>query len=484
MDFVGVLATVVAIFCLYALVIKPWALAGKIKGRLLAGDIVPRQTSYQDISNILKEMPYTEQVSVKSEGEAETKTGEKIGFIDLYFLNGFNGRIEIVPCHEPAGQQRCICKVTSFAKWEIESPFKVAKRYLEAEEVYRSLLHKLIPNYVEKYVGAENESKKIIFYRYLAIAIILGVFIYSAIPGILSIIGSNKMDEFVTQVSFRDYSSLSLADSLERFDSDGTWDFSVNSIKDIDIGKTETATWSGHGDICYENGTVETVPVTIQFNVFTEDKETTNIELDTCTIDGLSWSMNEENALGAQNIFQVVMSDTPISTDVAIANATSLFGFEMISFAQEGYFSGTTSNPSISTSDSNEDMYGDSTVTAPAEEKPEPNGAEEEPQYEYDGLGFLCEFENGSYNLMTITVDTTISDPNNTYVTIVCYDSTGTELVNYGDWVERLDTNKYQLNFDNGGSLVVEMIDEYTANVSSMGLNGPVQFDGIYNIGY
>ena len=194
--------------------------------------------------------------------------------------------------------------------------------------------------------------------------------------------------------------------------------------------------------------------------------------------------MNEENALGAQNIFQVVMSDTPISTDVAIANATSLFGFEMISFAQEGYFSGTTSNPSISTSDSNEDMYGDSTVTAPAEEKPEPNGAEEEPQYEYDGLGFLCEFENGSYNLMTITVDTTISDPNNTYVTIVCYDSTGTELVNYGDWVERLDTNKYQLNFDNGGSLVVEMIDEYTANVSSMGLNGPVQFDGIYNIGY
>ena len=300
----------------------------------------------------------------------------------------------------------------------------------------------------------------------------------------VAFIGNYKMDKFVDRVSFDDYSSLSLSDSLQRFDSDGSWDFSVNSTKDVEIGKTETATWSGHGDIRHENGTVDTVSVTIQFNIFTEDKETTNIELDTCTIDGLSWSMNEDNALGAQNIFQVVMSDTPISTDVAIANATSFLGFEMISFAQKGYFNETTSNPSIGTSDGNQDMYGDSTVTTSVEEKPESNGAEDERQYEYDGMGFLCEFENGSYNLMTITVDTTISDPNNTYITIMCCDSTGMELVNYGNWAERLDTNKYQLNFTDGGALIVEMVDEYTASVSSIGLNGPVQFDGIYNIGY
>ena len=56
MDFVGILATVVAIFCLYALVIKPLVLAGRIKRRLLAGDVMPSQTSYQDVSNILKKM--------------------------------------------------------------------------------------------------------------------------------------------------------------------------------------------------------------------------------------------------------------------------------------------------------------------------------------------------------------------------------------------------------------------------------------------
>lgn len=300
----------------------------------------------------------------------------------------------------------------------------------------------------------------------------------------VAFIGNYTMDKFIEQVTFHDYSSLSLGSSLARFDPNGTWEFSVNSTKKIEIGKPGTATWSGHGDILHEDGTVETVPISIQFRVFKEDKETTNIELDTCTIDGLSWSMDEDNSLGAQNIFQVVMSDTPISTDLAMANATSLFGFEVISFAQTGYFSGTTDTPSIGTSDSYKDMYGDTTSTEPVEEQPNSNSTEDEHQYEYDGLGFLCEFDNGFYNLITITVDTTISDPDNAYITIICCDGAGNELVNYGNWAIRLDTNQYQLNFENGGSLVIDMADEYTANVTSMGMNGPVQFDGIYKIGY
>ena len=300
----------------------------------------------------------------------------------------------------------------------------------------------------------------------------------------VAFIGNYTMDKFIDQVTFHDYSSLSLGSSLARFDPNGTWEFSVNSTKKIEIGKPGTATWSGHGDILREDGTVETVPISIQFRVFKEDKETTNIELDTCTIDGLSWSMSEDNALGAENIFQVVMSDTPISTDVAMANATSLFGFEVISFAQTGYFSEPTNVPSINTSDSYEDMYGGTTSTEPVEEQPNSNSTEDEQQYEYDGLGFLCEFDDGSYNLITITVDTTISDPDNAYITIICCDSAGNELVNYGDWAIRLDTNQYKLNFENGGSLVIDMADEYTANVTSMGMTGPVQFDGVYKIGY
>lgn len=312
----------------------------------------------------------------------------------------------------------------------------------------------------------------------IAISILIIYAIY------ISFIGNYKMDKFIDQVAFHDYSSLSLGSSLARFDPNGTWEFSVNSTKKIKIGKPGTATWSGHGDILREDGTVETVPVSIQFRVFKEDKETTNIELDTCTIDGLSWSMDEDNSLGAQNIFQVVMSDTPISTDLAMANATSLFGFEVISFAQTGYFNGTVDTPSIGTSDSYEDMYGNTTTTAPTEEQAGPNTAENEHQYEYDGLGFLCEFDDGSYNLITITVDTTISNPDNAYITIMCCDNQGNELVNYGDWSVRLDTNQYQLNFENGGALVIDMADEYTANVTSVGMNGPVQFDGIYKIGY
>lgn len=300
----------------------------------------------------------------------------------------------------------------------------------------------------------------------------------------VAFIGNYTMDKFIDQVTFHDYSSLSLGSSLARFDPNGTWEFSVNSTKKIEIGKPGTATWSGHGDILHEDGTVETVPISIQFRVFKEDKETTNIELDSCIIDSSSWSMSEDNALGAQNIFQVVMSDTPISTDVAMANATSLFGFEVISFAQIGYFSKTDNVPSISTSDSYEDMYGDTTSIAPVEERPNSNSTEDEHQYEYDGLGFLCEFDDGSYNLITITVDTTISDPDNAYITIICCDGAGNELVNYGDWAIRLDTNQYQLNFENGGALVIDMADEYMANVTSMGMNGPVQFDGIYKIGY
>lgn len=206
--------------------------------------------------------------------------------------------------------------------------------------------------------------------------------------------------------------------------------------------------------------------------------------------------MDEDNALGAQNIFQVVMSDTPISTDVVMANATSALGIEVISFAQTGYFNETDHAPSIGTSDSYEDMYGntpatepedmygDAPATEPEEEQSEPNSTEDEHQYQYNDQGFLCEFDNGAYNLMTITVDTTISDPDNAYITVMCYDSAGNELVNYGDWSVRLDTNQYQLNFENGGSLGIEMSDEYTANVTSMGLNGPVQFDGIYKISY
>lgn len=312
--------------------------------------------------------------------------------------------------------------------------------------------------------------------------IVIGLLLIYAIY--VSFVGNYKMDKFIDQVTFRDYSSLSLGSSLARFDPNGTWEFSVNSTKKIEIGKPGTATWSGHGDILREDGAVETVPVSIQFRVFKEDKETTNIELETCAIDGFSWSMDEDNALGAQNIFQVVMSDTPISTDLAMANATSLLGFEVISFAQTGYFSETTDVPSIGTSDSYEDMYGGTTSTESVEEQPNSNSAEDEHQYEYDGLGFLCEFDDGSYNLITITVDTTISDPDNAYITIMCCDSQGNELVNYGDWSVRLDINQYQLNFENGGALVIDMTDEYTANVTSIGMNGPVQFDGIYKIGY
>lgn len=292
------------------------------------------------------------------------------------------------------------------------------------------------------------------------------------------------MDKFIERVTFHDYSLLSLASFLARFDSNGTWDFPVNSTKKIKIGRPGTATWSGHGDILRENGTVETVPVSIQSRVFKKDKETANIELDTCTIDGLSWSMDEDNALDAQNIFQVVMSDTPISTDVVMTNATSALGIEVISFAQTGYFNETDHAPSIGTSNSYEDMYRNTPATEPEEEQSEPDNTEDEHQHQYNDQGFLCEFDNGAYDLMTITVDTTISDPDNAYITVMCYDSVGNELVNYGDWSVRLDTNQYQLNFENGGSMVIEMQDEYTANVTSMGLSGPVQFDGIYKISY
>lgn len=210
---------------------------------------------------------------------------------------------------------------------------------------------------------ADSLFKKIKSIISSIVGAVLGILLVYAIY--MGFIGNYKMDKFIDQVSFRNYSSLSLADSLQRFDTAGTWDFSVNSTKKIQIGSTEAAIWSGHGDICYEDGTVETVPVTVAFNVFTEDKETTSIELDACTVNGFSWSMDDDNALGAQNIFQVVMSDTPISTDLAIADASSFLGFEMISFAQEGYFDGGNMNQSIGTSDSYEDMYGNIDNSSP-----------------------------------------------------------------------------------------------------------------------
>lgn len=209
----GILLLLVLAFCAYALVVKPRILAKRIKKRLATGVVIPYQVNTSAISSILNTEPYSKDYIVKNEGMMETESGHKISFIDVITTHSsFDYKLKIVPLD--ARSSKLILEGSSTSKWELDGGFQVAKYYLEASELYRSLLHKFLPDYVDKNASEETEITWVKRYKYLATALIVLFIVYGICAAVLPSIVRNPVND-LQNIVFKEYGTLTLGEAAD-----------------------------------------------------------------------------------------------------------------------------------------------------------------------------------------------------------------------------------------------------------------------------
>ena len=220
MEFEGALLILALAFCVYALVIKPRILARHIKKRLVDGTAIPNHIDYSTISSMLKEEPYSDKVVIKNEGLMETESGQQIGFVEAVIKGGFQFKLKLVPTS--SGTLNLILEGSSSSKWDLDGGFQVAKHYLEADELYRNILHKLLPNYVEQRVQDEREIKTTKTYRHLATAIIVVFVGYVIVTTFLPNLIRNPVND-LQDVVFEDYGTMTLGEAVDSTVENARW---------------------------------------------------------------------------------------------------------------------------------------------------------------------------------------------------------------------------------------------------------------------
>ena len=220
MEFEGALLILAFVFCVYALVIKPRILARHIKKRLIEGTAVPNNINYDTISSILKEGPYSDKVIIKNEGLMETESGQQIGFVEAAIKGGFQFKLKLVPiCSDTLN---LVLEGSSASKWELDGGFQVAKHYLEADELYRSILHKLLPDSVEQRVQDEREVKTTKTYQRLATAMIVVFLGYVIVTTFLPNLVRNPVND-LQDVVFEDYGTMTLGEAVDSTVENARW---------------------------------------------------------------------------------------------------------------------------------------------------------------------------------------------------------------------------------------------------------------------
>ena len=220
MEFEGTLLILAFAFCVYALVIKPRTLARRIKKRLVDGTAIPSQIEYSTISSILRDEPYSDKVIIKNEGVMETETGQQIGFVEAAIKGGFQFKLKLVP--GSTNTLNLVLEGSSTSKWELEGGFQVAKDYLEADELYQSILHKLLPDYVEQRIQDEREVKKTKTYRRVATAMIVAFVGYVIVTTLVPSLIRNPVRD-LQDIVFEDYGTMTLGEAVDSTVENARW---------------------------------------------------------------------------------------------------------------------------------------------------------------------------------------------------------------------------------------------------------------------